>query len=439
MSKIKEIIAREIKDSRGKPTVEVVVTTDPPSRKASDGQSKGEFVASCPSGASTGANEALELRDDDKWGVSKAIANVNEIIAPKLMGKDPSNQREIDDLMLALDGTENKSKLGANAILPVSMAICRAGAAAQKLPLYLHIAQLANYKPDAKSYKLPYPSFNILNGGAHVPIAKRSRILGGEATGTKSCLIMQEFMVVPMKKTFQENLVLGSAVFNKLTELLKETPGGVPEMGDEGGYAPQISTAQQALFMIKNAIGSHQDVKIALDCAASEFYRDGKYEPEEGRQLSRSQMVEFYQDLAARFPVISIEDPFAEEDWEGFRELKSQFSMTNSQVTIIGDDLTTTNVKRIKEAESKKACNGVIIKVNQIGTVSETVDAVKLAQSYGWKTFVSHRSGETMDTFIADLAVGIRADFIKSGSPAQPERMVKYNRLLEIEQDLTKR
>ncbi len=405
MSKIKEIIAREIKDSRGKPTVEVVLTTK-----------DGEFVASCPSGASTGINEALELRDEDGRGVTKAIKNVNDIIAPKLIGMDPTNQKELDDLMLALDGTPNKSKLGANAILPVSMAICRAGAAAKKIPLYKHISEIGNWELKIENFKMPLPSFNILNGGAHA----------------KNELEIQEFMVVPQKTTFQENLVLGSTVFNALTELLKATPNGVPEMGDEGGYAPEIHNAEQALLLIKSAIGSHEDVKIALDCAASEFYRDGKYEPEAGKQLSRNEMVEFYVDLVKRFPIISIEDGFAEEDWEGFKAMKIALPDT----IIIGDDLTTTNVQKIKEAESKKACNGIIIKVNQIGTVSETIDAVNLAKSYGWKIMVSHRSGETMDSFIADLAVGVGADFIKSGAYTKDVRIVKYDRLLAIEQEL---
>lgn len=298
------------------------------------------------------------------------------------------------------------------------MAVCRAGAAAQKISLYQHIANLAGYKLEAKSYKLPLPSFNILNGGAHA----------------KNELELQEFMVVPMKKTFQENLVLGSEVFNKLTELLKQTPAGVPEMGDEGGYAPAIATAEQALMLIKSAIGSHADVKIALDCAASEFFRDGKYEVQEGMQLSREQMIDFYKDLVARFPIISIEDTFAEEDWNGFQEIRKALPET----IIIGDDLTTTNVIKIKEAESKKACNGIIIKVNQIGTVSETIDAVNLSKSYGWKIIVSHRSGETMDSFIADLAVGVGADFIKSGAYTKDVRIVKYDRLLEIEQELSK-
>lgn len=405
MSKIKEIRAREIKDSRGKPTVEVTVHTE-----------KGEFIDSCPSGASTGKNEALELRDEDGRGVSKAIENVNKIIAPKLKGKNPENQKEIDEIMIELDGTPHKSKLGANAILPVSLAIARAGAAAKKLPLYHHVAALAGVRPPLR---LPFPSFNILNGGAHA----------------KNDLELQEFMVVPQKKLFAENLVLGSNIFNKLTELLKEAYGSVPDLGDEGGYAPMISTAEQALLLIKSAIAGDPHVGIAIDCAASEFYRDGKYEVEEGKQLSRVQMVEFYKDLASRFPIISIEDPFSEDDWEGFKEIKK--ALLN--VTIIGDDLTTTNITKIKEAESKKACNGIIIKLNQIGTVSETIEAVNLAKSYGWKIMVSHRSGETFDNFIADFAVGVGADFIKTGAYTKKERMVKYQRLLEIENELNKK
>jgi enolase len=400
MSKILSITAEEILDSRKKPTVKVTLETK-----------DGKFEASCPSGASTGMNEALELRDEDKRGVTKAIANVNDIIAKALVGQEVGDQKALDKIMIELDGTENKSKLGANAILPVSIALARAGAAAKKTSLYNFISEISG-----NAINMPLPSFNILNGGAHA----------------KNELELQEFMVVPMKKTFAENLRLGSDVFNKLTDLLKEAHGSVPEMGDEGGYAPQIATAEQALFLIKSAIGSHDDVKIAIDCASSEFYKDGKYMPEKGKELSRSQMVEFYQDLAARFPIISIEDPFAETDWEGFKEIKTALP----QVTIIGDDLTTTNIKIIKEAENKKACNGIIIKLNQIGTVSETIEAVNLAKSYGWKIMVSHRSGETMDNFIADFAVGVGADFIKTGAYTKPERIVKYDRLMEIENEL---
>ena len=398
MSKIKEIKAREILDSRGKPTVEVELHI------GSD-----VFIDSCPSGTSSGANEALELRDDDKRGVKKAVDNVNNIIAKALIGKDPSDQKELDEIMIKLDGTNNKSKLGANAILPVSMAVARAGAAVKKIPLYKHISEISGNKVN-----MPLPSFNIINGGAHA----------------KNQLDVQEFMVMPQKKTFVENLVIGSKIFEKLTQIIKESFGELPEMGFEGGYAPMISKAEQALYMLKNSIGDF-DAKIAMDVAATELHKDGKYILE-GREFSRQELIDFYKDLVARFPIISIEDAFSEEDWEGFKELKKQLSET----IIIGDDLTTTNIKRIKEAESKKACNGIIIKLNQIGSVSETIEAVNLAKSYGWKIMVSHRSGETLDNFIADLAVGVGADFIKSGAYTREERVVKYNRLLEIEQEL---
>lgn len=398
MNKIKSVKAREIKDSRGNSTVEVELTTD-----------KGSFTASCPSGASTGENEAVALPAD------QAIINVNEIIAPALIGKNSVNQKELDSLMTELDGTEDKSKLGANAVLPASMAICRAGATSRKISLYYYIADMAGLRIQNSGFKMPMPSFNIINGGSHA----------------KNELELQEFMVIPRKKIFVDNLKIGSDIFNKLTEILKQQ-GGLPEMGDEGGYAPQISRAEQALFLIKNAIGSQREVGIAIDCAASEFYRDGKYEVEREKYLSRSELVEFYKDLVSRFPIISIEDPFAEEDWEGFKDLRQEIP----GIIIIADDLTTTNIKRIKEAESRNAANGIIIKPNQIGTVSETIDAVNLAKSYGWKIMVSHRSGETMDNFIADLAVGVGADFIKSGAYTKDVRMVKYDRLLEIEREL---
>jgi enolase len=399
MSKIKSIIAREIKDSRQNPTIEVELETE-----------KGSFVASVPSGASTGKNEALELRDADGKGVALAIKNVNEIIAPKLLGKDVVNQQEIDNLMISLDGTENKSKLGANAILPVSMAVCRAGAGSKKIPLYKHIAELAEVKTPLK---IPLAMFNILEGGAHA----------------NNELDIQEFMVVPSKKTFVENLVLCNKIFQNLKENIEKNYGKA-EMGDEGGFAPQISKTEQALFLLKNAIGK-EDCKIALDAAASQFFNDGKYKIDE-RELTRDELLEFYENLAKNFSLISIEDPFGEEDWNGFEYIVRQLG---KNILIIGDDLTTTNIKRIREAHNKSACNGVILKLNQIGTVFETIEAANLAKSFGWKTIVSHRSGETMDDFIADLAVAI-GDFIKAGSPAKEERMVKYSRLLEIEKEL---
>ena len=407
MNKIKNIKAREIKDSRGKPTVEVELETE-----------KGIFVASVPSGASTGENEALELRDADGKGVSSAIKNVNEIIAPKLKGKDVLNQKEIDDFMIALDGTENKSKLGANAILAVSIAVCKAGAAAKKVPLYKHLADLSENK---SALFIPLPMFNILNGGRHVH--------------KEPHLDIQEFMVVPHKKTIAENLVVCNKIFNNLkVEVEKDFGKENLDLGDEGGFAPPINSVERALFLLRGATEGEADVKFALDSAASEFYQNGKYILEKN-ELTRSQLVDFYKNLANEFPIISFEDPFSEEDWEGFKE----FTSAMPGKIIIADDLTTTNIKRIKEAHNKSACNGVLIKLNQIGSVSETIEAINMTKSFKWKVAVSHRSGETMDNFIADLAVGTGADFLKSGSPAKPERMVKYQRVIEIEQELNKK
>lgn len=407
MSKIKEITAREIKDSRGKPTIEVELETE-----------KGSYISSVPSGASTGVNEALELRDEDGKGVQTAIKNVNEIIAPKLKGKDVLNQKEIDSLMIDLDGTENKSKLGANAILAVSLSVCKAGAGAKKMSLYQYVAELAENKSDLK---IPLPMFNILNGGRHVHIPEH--------------LDIQEFMIVPHKKTIAENLVVCNRIFNNLkAEMEKDFGADYLGLGDEGGFAPPISSTERALLMLRGASTNESDVRFALDSAASEFYQDGKYIVEKN-ELTRSQLLDFYKNLANEFPIISFEDPFAEDDWEGFKEFTNEISPR----TVIADDLTTTNIKQIKEAHNKSACNGVLIKLNQIGSVTETIDAINMTKSFGWKVAVSHRSGETMDNFIADLAVGTGADFLKAGSPAKPERMVKYQRLLEIEQELNKK
>lgn len=404
MAKIEEIIAKEIKDSRGNPTVEVELALSDSRR----------VIASVPAGASTGRNEALELRDADGKGVTKAIKNVNEIIAPKLKGKDVLNQKELDEMMVSLDGTENKSKLGANAILAVSMAICRAGAASKKVPLYKHIADIAGFEILNSKFEIPKAMFNIINGGAHV----------------RNGLDMQEFIVVPQKKTFAENLVSCNKIFNNLKGRV-EKDYNTSELGDEGGFALPAIKTEQALFLLKSAIAD-EGAKIALDCAASHFFENGKYNLD-GRGFTRIELLEFYEDLARSFPIISIEDPFAEEDWQGFESIVRQLA---GKVIVVGDDLTTTNIKRIKKAHNKSACNGVILKLNQIGTVSETIEASNLAKSFGWKTIVSHRSGETMDDFIADLAVGLSADFLKAGSPAKPERMIKYNRLLQIEQEL---
>ena len=356
MSKIKEITGREIKDSRGNPTIEVELETE-----------RGSFTASVASGASTGENEALELRDVDGKGVQTAIKNIDEIIAPKLKGKDVINQKVIDELMIGLDGTENKSKLGANAILAVSMAVCRAGAGAKKVPLYQYIAELSGQK----KIHVPPAMFNILEGGAHV------RRTLSEAEGYSAKLDIQEFIVIPQKKTFAESLVLCNKIFQNLENLIKKDFDSV-ELGDEGGFAPEISKTEQALYLLKSAIGD-EETKIALDCAASQFFKDGKYSLE-GREMTKAELVEFYEGLAGNFPIISIEDPFAEEDWQGFESIVRQLG---EKLIIIGDDLTTTNMKRIKEAHNKSACNGIILKLNQIGTVSETIEASNLAKSFG--------------------------------------------------------
>jgi enolase len=394
MSKIKSIIAREIADSRGNPTVEVELETD-----------KGSFIASCPAGASTGENEAVVVE------VQKAIENVNNIIAPKLKGKDVTEQQDIDRTMIELDGTENKSKLGANAILPVSMAVCRAGADAKKNPLYKYISELSGQK-----LNIPFAMFNIINGGKHVRSEKH--------------LDIQEFIIIPEKKTFAENLVLCNKIFGNLKDLVEKNYGPT-ELGDEGGFAVAIPKTEQALYLLKSAIDK-DEAKIALDCAASSFFTNGKYNLD-GREFTKTELFETYQEFLKTFPIISIEDPFDQEDWQGFEEITKELG---NKICIVGDDLTTTNIKRIKEAHNKNACNAVILKLNQIGTVSETIEACNLAKSFGWKTIVSHRSGETMDNFIADLAVGLGADYLKAGSPAKPERMVKYSRLLEIEQEI---
>jgi enolase len=313
------------------------------------------------------------------------------------------------------------------------MAVCRAGAGAKKTPLYKHLADLSG---NEKKLVIPLPMFNILNGGRHA----------------KNGLDIQEFMIVPHKKTIAENLVICSRIFNNLQkEIEKEfcppASGQGKEhlqLGDEGGFAPPISSVEKALFLLKGACTGESDVNFALDSAASEFYENGKYVlsaqggPASGGEktaLTRSQLIEFYKNLAIEFPIISFEDPFAETDWESFKE----FTHEMSGKIIIADDLTTTNIKIIKEAHNKNACNGILIKLNQIGTVSETIDAINMTKSFGWKVAVSHRSGETMDNFIADLAVGTGADFLKAGSPAKPERMAKYQRLLEIEQEINRK
>jgi len=404
---INNIKAREILDSKGNPTIAVELETQ-----------KGVFGAQVPSGTSEGKYEAVEVRDGGKRyqgrGVLKAVKNVNEIIAPKLKGKNPTKQKEIDELMIKLDATENKSKLGANAILAVSIAVCRAGAAAEDISLWKYISQIAKTKP-----ALPAPSLLLIEGGLHAG----------------NNLDFQEFMIVPLANSFAEKLRIATEIYNTLGSILEKVYGQIAtNVGYEGGFAPPISSTQEALNLITKAAKDYQDTKIGLDCAVSHLYKDNKYQLE-GTIFTKEGLLTFYQDLIDKYPIVFLEDPFSEEDWQGFQEITKKLG---KKITIVGDDLLTTNVKRIKEAQDKKACNGAVIKPDQIGTVSETLEAVKLAKSYDWKIMVSHRSGDTCDDFIADLAVGIKADFIKAGAPARGERVAKYNRLLKIEDELKK-
>ena len=415
MKKIKKIKAREILDSRGNPTVEVELETD-----------FGKFFASVPSGASKGKYEAVELRDGEKRyfgkGVKKAIKNVNEIISKKLKGFDVTKQRKIDQALIELDGTENKSKLGANAICPVSLAVCKAGAQAKNLPLYKYIRELYNLQ--LTTYSLPRPSFNIINGGAHA---------GND-------LDFQEFMVCPKGKNFAENLRIGVEIYQKLKEIISKKYGKLAtNLGDEGGFAPPIEDPEVAIKLILEAVKklNYQDkISIILDVAASQFFDGKKYKTKIGN-FSGKELASFYLKLIKKYPIEAIEDPFSQDDFTSWKNFSLQLTASNLQLTVIGDDLTVTNPKRIKIAKEKGLCNGIIVKINQIGTVTEAIEAAKLAKSFGWKIMVSHRSGETTDDFVSDFAVGIFADFIKSGAPARGERVVKYNRLLKIEEGLT--
>lgn len=401
--KINSIKAREILDSRQNPTVEVEIETN-----------KGKFFASVPSGASKGKYEAVEIRDEDN-GVKKAIGNIKKIIAPAIKNKEIKSQREVDEILINLDGTENKSCLGANAILPVSIAVCRAIAKTKNIPLWKYISQISDIEP-----KLPKPSILLIEGGLH-----------GEGG-----LDLQEFMIVPQKKSFRENFKVGNDIYLKLkNDLLKNFGETAIKTGLESGFIPSVQKTEEVLYLLLASFKNYPETKIGLDCAASSFYKDGKYRLEQ-QDFTRNSLLDFYKDIILKFPLIFIEDPFSQDDWEGFKEITQQFS---NKIDIIGDDLLATNIKRIKEAQAKSACTGAIIKPNQIGTVTETLAAAKLAKSFNWQIIVSHRSGETEDDFIADLAVGIGADFIKAGAPLTKERMVKYNRLLEIENELMKR
>ncbi len=419
MSKIKSIVSREVLDSRGNPTVEADVFTD-----------EGKFSAMVPSGASTGIYEAVEKRDDDKKryngkGVLNAVDSVNKIIAPALIGMDPCEQDEIDNKMIKLDGTENKGKLGANAILAVSMAVCRAGAASRKIPLYKYIAEMC----DVDEFIMPVPSFNVINGGRHA--------------GNK--LAMQEFMILPVGAlNFHEAMRMGTEVYHNLKKIIKEKYGqDAVNVGDEGGFAPNIQDNKEGLELLKKAIevsGYTGKVRIGMDVAASEFFKDGKYDldfknPKNNGSMVKSgdEMVELYKNFTNEYGLISIEDPFDQDDWDSYKKLTSQIG---GKVQIVGDDLLVTNPKRIKEAITKKACNALLLKVNQIGTVSESIEACKTAINAGWGVMVSHRSGETEDNFIADLVVGLGCGQIKTGAPCRSERLSKYNQLMRIEEEL---
>jgi len=416
---IKSIKARQIFDSRGNPTVEVDLVTD-----------KGLFRSAVPSGASTGIYEALELRDNDKAnyhgkGVTKAVNNINTLIAPELLklGINVTKQKEIDEAMLKLDGTANKDKLGANAILGVSMAVCRAGAAEKGVPLFKYIAELAGNN----NIVLPVPAFNVINGGSHA--------------GNK--LAMQEFMIFPTgASSFTEAMKMGSEVYHHLKSVIKSRFGlDATSVGDEGGFAPNILNNKDALDLIIEAItkaGYTGKIEIGMDVAASEFHKSGKYDldfknpaSDPSNFLSSDKLGDLYQEFIKGYPMVSIEDPFDQDDWDAWSKLTG-----NTTIQIVGDDLTVTNPKRIQTAVDKKACNCLLLKVNQIGSVTESIAAHLLAKQNGWGTMVSHRSGETEDTFIADLVVGLSTGQIKTGAPCRSERLAKYNQILRIEEEL---
>lgn len=411
--KISKIIGREILDSRGNPTIEVDVIL-------ADG-SLGR--AGVPSGASTGIHEAVELRDDDKKryggnGVLKAVKNVNEDIQKKLKGKI-WNQKTLDQTMIDLDGTENKSKLGANAILGVSIAFAKAVAVSEGKPLWKYFKDISK----TKEVRLPIPMMNILNGGSHA----------------ENSTDIQEFMIIPLgAKSFSEALRWGAEVFHMLKKILKERKLNTG-VGDEGGYAPTLPTNEAAILVILEAIKRAgyipgKDISIAIDAAASEFYKDGKYVlAREGKSLISTEMIAFYVEWVKKFPIVSIEDGLAEDDWTGWSQMTKKLG---NKIQIVGDDLFVTNVKRLREGIEKKAANSILIKLNQIGTVSETIDAINMAKKAGFTAVVSHRSGETEDATIADLVVGLGTGQIKTGSLCRSERVAKYNELLRIEESL---
>lgn len=418
-AKIESVKAREILDSRGNPTVEVEMGI-------SDGR---VFVASVPSGASTGAYEAVELRDGDKGrylgkGVLKAVENVNKVLGPAVIGMDPADQSGIDNKMLSLDGTPNKAKMGANAILGVSLAASKAGAGARGVPLYKHFADLAGN--DLKGYTMPVPCFNVINGGSHA--------------GNK--LAFQEYFVIPTgAKSFAEAMQIGCEVYHTLGKIIKSKFGGDATLiGDEGGFAPPCDNRQGCELIMEAIKQAGYDGKctIGLDVAASEFKVKGQdaYDLDfkyDGNIISGEELGNLYQSLAADFPIVTIEDPFDEDDWSNW----SKFTAKNGATfQVVGDDLTVTNIEKIERAVNEKACTCLLLKVNQIGSITESIAAVTKAKQAGWGVMTSHRSGETEDTYIADLAVGLCTGQIKTGAPCRSERLAKYNQLLRIEEEL---
>lgn len=407
MSKIKDLKGREVLDSRGNPTVEVEVLLE-------DGSLGRALV---PSGASTGTREALELRDHDERfmgrGVLKAVNNVNTIIREKLIGLESSNQELIDNTMIELDGTKNKSHLGANAILGVSLANLKASAISAKLPLYKYVGS---------GTELPVPMMNIINGGAHAD----------------NNLDFQEYMIIPQRDTIKERIRIGAEVFHNLKKVLKEK-GYNTNVGDEGGFAPDLKSNEEGFKVIIEAIKSSgyipgKDVKLAIDVAASEFYENGTYHID-GKQLTTKELIKFYEELVNKYPIISIEDPVDENDWEGFTAITK---VLGDKIQLVGDDLFVTNIECLEKGIKLQAGNAILLKLNQIGTYTETLKTINLAKSNGYKTIISHRSGETEDTTIADLAVGLDLGQIKTGSMSRTDRICKYNQLIRIEEELTK-
>lgn len=420
MAKIQHVWAREILDSRGIPTVETACMLD-------NGQVS---VSSVPAGTSTGAYEALELRDGDKerflgQGVLKAVENVNSVLGVAVTGMDPADQVSVDQKLIEVDGTENKSKFGANAILSISMAAARAGSMVSGQPLYGWIFSLASAKKVTASVKLPIPLFNMINGGLH-------------GAGN---LDFQEFWVVPASnKTFSQGLQMGVEVYQTIGENLARR-GAIHSVGQEGGFAPNLFTNADAFEIFVESIKQTKyilgrDVFLGLDVASNTFYKNGEYViKDQAGGMDDTHLLEYYKSLFDQYKLAIIEDAFQEDAWDSWKKL---FSEMSGSLTVVGDDLLATNPKRVQKAIQEKACNGAVIKPNQIGTISETLDVIKLAKDAGWKIVVSHRSGETNDSFIADFAVGVGADYIKSGAPCRGERVAKYNRLSAIEVELSR-